>query len=151
MIPIPNTKFVNLPPAAAIVDDASLTIAELDTNGWDYCTIVLTLGATDIGVTACILTESDSAGTGHANITASNFDGQTDMEGNTAVLPSATDDDGIFLWELDLRKRKRYIDGTITIGNGSAGGYYTVHAILSRSKEAPITVSGRGCAGIIRI
>ena len=151
MIPVQGTKLVNLTPPGALVDDASLTVAELDTKGFDYCQIILILGATDIACTAAILTESDTSSSGHGNITASNFSGQTDLDGNTAALPSATDDDGFFVWELDLLKRKRYIDATITVGNGTSGGYYAVIAILSRAQEPPTSVSGKGCTGVIRI
>jgi hypothetical protein len=145
------TKFVNLTPPGALVDGASLTVAELDTLNWDYAQIVLILGATDIACTAAILTDGDTSGSGHANIAASNFSGQTNLDGGTAALPTATDDDGFFVWELDLRKRKRYIDATITVGDGTVGGYYTVIAILSRGDNPPTTISGRGCTDIIRI
>ena len=151
MFPMQATKFVNLTPPGALVDGASLTVAELDTLGWDYAQILLILGATDIACSAAILTDGDTSGSGHSNITLSNFDGQDDVVGDTAVLPSATDDDGFFLWELDLRKRKRNIDATITVGDGTVGGYYTVIAQLSRGSEPPTSVSGRGCTGIIRI
>jgi hypothetical protein len=145
------TKVVNLTPPAAIVDNASLTVAELDTKGFDYAEIYLIMGATDIALSACILTESDTAGSGHANIAASNFDGQTESDGTTAALPSATDDDGVFKWELNLTKRKRYLDATITVGDGTSGGYYAVIAVLSRAKETPSSISNRGLAGCIRI
>lgn len=151
MIPAQNTKVFNLCPPAALVDNASLSITELDTAGFDYAVIELILGATDIACSACILTESDTAGSGHANITASNFNGQTESDGTTAALPSATDDNGVFRWELDLTKRKRYIDGTITVGNGTVGGYYMVRAELSRAKETPSSITNRGLKGLIRI
>jgi len=145
------TKYVSLTAPGALVDDASLTVAELDTLGFDHCEIILRLGATDIGVTACILTDGDTSGSGHNNIAASNFNGQTNAVGDTAVLPSATDDDGFFVWSLDLRKRKRYIDATITVGDGTVGGYYSVMAILSNAKEAPVTEAERGVKDWIRI
>lgn len=138
------TKYKLLTAPAILVDDASLAVTELDTLGYDHCEIVLMIGATDIGVTAMILTDSDTAGSGHANIAASNFDGQTNAVGDTAVLPSATNDNKFFIWSLDLRKRKRYIDATITVGDGTAGGYYAVFAQLSNAKEAPVTEAERG-------
>lgn len=151
MIPAQMTKYINSVPPAILVDNATLALTEIDCLGWDYASIILKLGATDIGVTAMILTEGDTSGSGHANIAASNFDGQADVEGGVAVLPSATDDDGIFVWELDLRKRKRYLDATITVGDGTVGGYYTVTTILSRGAKPPVKMTGRGCVGIIRI
>ena len=146
-----QTKVLNLTPPAALVDNASLTITELDTLGYDYAVIELILGATDINVSAMILTEGDTSGSGHANITLSNFDGQEESDGTTAALPTALQDNGIFRWELDLTKRKRYIDATITIADGTAGGYYVVRAELFRAKETPATTALRGLTACIRI
>jgi len=145
------TKLVNLTPPAAIVDDASLAVAELDTLGYDYCEFIVILGATDIALTALTLTESDSAGTGHGNITASIWGTADNHVGSTSTLPSATDDNGFFKYEINLTNRKRYIDATITVGDGTAGGFYTVIAILSRAKESPSTAAQAGCKEIIRI
>jgi len=150
-IPLQNIKLVNLTPPGALVDDASLTVAELDTLGWDYVTIVLMLGATDIAVTVCKLTESDTSASGHADITGTLYATATDTDGDTSALPTATDDDGFFGWELDLKKRKRYLDATITVGDGTAGGYYTVFAILSKGQQPPVGISARGFAGLLRV
>jgi len=146
-----QTKVLNLTPPGALVDNASLAVTELDTLGYDYAVIELILGATDIACSAMILTDGDTSGSGHANITASNFNGQLEADGTTAALPSATDDNGIFRWELDLTKRKRYIDATITVGDGTVGGYYVVRAELFRAKETPSSITNRGLSGLIRI
>jgi hypothetical protein len=145
------TKFVSVTPPAAIVDNASYTTAEIDTLGFDYLTIVCYLGATDIAMTALKVTESDSAGSGHADVTGLVYGTSEDIDGSTSILPSATDDDGVFLFEIDLRGRKRYIDVTATAGNGSTGTYLTVLGILSRGDEAPTSISDRGCTGILRV
>jgi FlaG/FlaF family flagellin (archaellin) len=149
MLPI-DYKVVNLTPPAAIVDDASLTVAELDTAGFDYAVILVTLGATDIAMTALKVTESDTAGSGHADVTGLIYGTSTDIEGNTSALPSATDDNGIFAFEIDLRGRKRYLDVTATVGNGSTGAFVTVTAILSRASERPISLTEKGYVGCLR-
>ena len=146
-----STKYLNLTPPAALVDAASLTVAEIDTLGWDFLTVMLTLGATDIACTAAVLTHGDTSGSGHADIDNTDMDGDTNTDGDAAALPSATDDDGMFVWELNLMGLKRYIDATITVGDGTAGGYYTVHAILSRGHEAPSTIAGRGLKEVLRV
>jgi hypothetical protein len=148
--PLQNTKWVQCVHPAALVDNASLTFDELDTKGYDYCTIALLVGATDIAATACKLTESDTSGSGHADITPSIYGTATDIDGSTSALPTATDDEGIFLWEIDLRGRKRYIDATITIGDGTAGGYYTAFAILSRGENTKLTKTGRNLSGCLQ-
>ena len=145
------TKLVNLTPPAAIVDNAAVTVAELDTKGWDYCQIAVILGATDIAVAALACTESDTAGSGHANVTGLVWGTSSNIAGATSTLPSSTNDNGIFLFEIDLRGRKRYLDLTLTAGDGSTGTYFTVLAILSRSKDAPTTAAERGCVEILRV
>ncbi|HUU95142.1 MAG TPA: hypothetical protein VM487_05340, partial [Phycisphaerae bacterium] len=70
MNPLQNTKFLNsVPPEAIHADTTGFGFTEIDTLGYDYLTIIITLGATDIGLTALALTEGDTSGSGHANIT----------------------------------------------------------------------------------
>lgn len=144
-------KFVSVTPPAAIIDDASATTAEIDTLGFDFLTVVVYLGATDIALTALAVTESDSSGSGHANITGAVYGTSTDVDGNTSSLPSATDDNGFFIVELDLRGRKRYIDVTATVGDGTAGAFVTILGILERGDELPTSVSEMGCAGALHV
>jgi hypothetical protein len=146
-----QTKWFNLCPPATLVDNASLTVTELDTKGWDYAQIFVFLGATDIAMSALAVTESDTTGSGHDNVTGLIYGTSTDIDGSTSALPTATDDNGIFLFEIDLRGRKRYLDLTATVGDGTAGGYYMVGAILSRGESPPTSVSGRGLDGCVRV
>jgi len=145
-----QTKFVLLTPPAAIVDNASLTVAELDTLGWDYAEIYVVLGATDIALSALTLLEGDVSGT-VAAVTAGTWGTANNHVGSTSTLPSATDDNKAFKFELDLRKRKRYLDLTVTVGDGTNGAYAMVFAVLSRGRRAPDTAAEAGCAEIIRI
>ena len=131
-------------PPAAIIDDSAVTVAEIDTLGFDRLTIYVILGATDIGITVCKLTESDSAGSGHADISGADFDGGTDIDGSADALPAATDDNKIFVFDVDLKKRKRYIDMGLTVGDGTTGAYVCVMARLTRGVEAPVAVANMG-------
>ncbi len=144
-------KFVNSVPPAALIDDASAAFTELDTIGYNFLRVVVILGATDIGLTAVTLTESDTAGSGHANITGCIWGTSANIAGSTSTLPSATDDNGIFLFEVDLRGRKRYIDATVTVDDGTVGGYVTVLSILSEDDTAPTTAAGLGAAEVLRV
>lgn len=134
-----NVKYVSITPPGAILDDASATTAEIDTLGFQYLTIVCQVGATDIAMTALKVTESDTSGSNHADVTGLVFGTSTDIGGSTSALPSATDDNGFFVFQIDLRGRKRYIDLTATMGNGTAGGYFVAFGILSRADDAPTT------------
>ncbi len=152
MIDAQNTKFLNsVPPEAIHADTTGFDLTEIDTLGWDYLTIIITLGATDIGLTALALTESDTSASGHANITGTVYGTALNIAGSTSVLPAATDDDDVFVYEVDLRYRKRYIDATITPGDGSTGIFLSAVSFLSRAKEAPITAAARGCNQILRV
>jgi hypothetical protein len=144
-------KVVNLTPPAAIVDNASYTVAELDTLDWDYCQIYVILGATDIAMTALAVTESDTSGSGHANVTGLVFGTSTNLAGSTSALPTATDDNDVFRFDIDLRKRKRYLDVTATAGNGTAGTFACIIAILSRGRIGPETAAEGGCNQILRV
>lgn len=151
MNPLQKTKFLNITPPAAIKDNASWGVTEIDCLGWDYLQIVVMLGATDIAVAALAVTESDTSGSGHANVTGLIVGTSTNADGSTSALPSATDDNKIMLFEIDLRGRKRYIDLTFTAGDGTAGTYAAVLAILSRAKDAPVSATERGCDEILRV
>lgn len=140
-------KFVQLLAPEAIKNNDSYAVAELDTFGFRYCTILVCLGATDAALTALKVTESDTAGSGHGDVTGLVYG----ASGATA-LPSATSDGSIFAFFIDLKGRKRYLDMVITVGVGaSVGGFYTVLALLSRAEESPNSLAERGLAGIQRL
>lgn len=156
MIPAQHEKHVVVTAPGALVDAASLTCNVIDTKGYGYLTIDLQLGATDIGVTALKLTESDVAAsatalTNGADITGTVWGTASNIAGSTSTLPSATNDNTAFRWEIDLKGRKRYILPVVTIGDGSAGGYYTVTAKLSRPQDCPVTAAERGFTEIVRL
>jgi len=144
-------KYVAITPPAAIIDDASATTAEIDTLGWDNVEIVVFLGATDIAMTALAVTESDTSGSGHVNVTGLVWGTSTNIDGNTSALPSATDDNTFQVAQIDMRGRKRYLDLTATCGNGSAGTFLTAFARLSRGEVSPTSASDAGCNEIVRV
>ena len=72
MIDATNCRYDICISPVAIVDNTSWTTNELDTaanGGWDYLEVIFFLGANDIAMTALAVTQSDTAGSGHANIT----------------------------------------------------------------------------------
>ena len=153
MINVQKGKFVAITPPGAIIDDASATTTAIDTKGWDYCQIVVLLGATDIAMTALKVQESNDDGSTdtYADVTGLLFGASTNVAGSTSTLPSATDDNKFFIFEIDLRGRDRYLDLVATCGNGSTGTYITAFAILSRGEEAPVTAAQRGASQILRV
>lgn len=151
MIEVQNTKLVLLTPPAAIIDDASVTVAELDTRGWDYAQIIVMLGATDIALTALKVTDADVTATSHADVTGLIFGTSTNIDGDTSSLPADDDDDNIFVFDINLLNVKRFLDMVVTVDDGSNGAYICIIAQLYRGKELPTTIAQRGCAGLLRI
>ena len=145
-----NTKLVSITPPGLIVDNASYTTSSIDTQGWDYLQVVVYLGATDIAMTALKLQESDTDGS-YGDVTGLVFGTSSNIAGSTSTLPSATDDNKFFVFDVDLRGRKRYFDLVATAGDGTAGTFLTAFAILSRGKEQPVTAAERGASQILRV
>lgn len=142
-IPLQNIYVQNVTPPAAIVDNAAFTTAEIDTvvGGvkYNYLTVLVSFGAMDIAVTAMALQSSDTSGSGFANVTG--YVGGTDF-----TLPSATADNTVYAFQVDLRGKRRYFDLSLTGGDGTAGTFCSVLAILSQAAETPITAAGKGFA-----
>ena len=152
MNPAQQDKWVSVTPPAAIVDNASLSTATIDTAGFAYLRVFLYLGAMDIAMTALKLQESDDSGmSGAADITGLVYGTSNGISGSASALPTATDDNKCFTFEVDLRGRKRYIDLVATCGDGAAGTYATAFALLSRAGDVPVSASERGFGNILRV
>ncbi len=148
--PYQGCKIVKITPPAAIVDNSAITTTEVDTKGYDYAQFFLHLGATDIAMTVCKLQESATSGSGMADFDSMDMDGDTDIDGNAATLPTATDDDKFWRWDVDLRGRQRYMDLSLTMGDGTAGGFAVAWVVLWRGNNTPTTSAECGCENILR-
>ena len=145
-------KFVSVTPPGAIVDNAAFTTATIDTKGYDYATIVVYLGDTDIAMTELKVQESDDSGmSGAADVTGLVWGTSTNIDGSTSALPSANDDNKFQVAQIDLRGRKRYLDVSATAGNGTNGTYATILAILESGEVGPTSISECGCDEILRV
>jgi hypothetical protein len=144
---------VSVTPPAAIVDAGSYTTAAIDTAGYDYCTIIAYLGATDIAMAALKVQESDDSGmSGAADVTGLVVGTSNNIAGSTSALPSATDDNKAMCFEVKCGgDRKRYLDLVATAGDGTAGSYLTVFALLSKGEAVPVTAAERGFDEILRV
>lgn len=156
MIHAQCNKFVSVTPPAAIVDNASLTCNVIDTLGFDYVEVFCYIGATDIATVALKVQESDVAAsatalTGGADVTGLVYGTSTDIAAATSALPSATDDNKCFKFEVDMRGRKRYLLPVVTGGDGAAGTFYSVFALLSKADAVPVTKAERGYGNILRV
>jgi hypothetical protein len=148
-----NFKVLNILPPDAIKDNAAYTTTEVDTLGWEFARFVVALGATDIAVAAMHVTEADVSATNHAEIPATDFTDatQVDIQGAALAEPSADDDNGVFIIDIDLRGRKRYLDLVLTAGDGSTGTFAAAQCWLYRGETAPRTNAGRGVVQMVSI
>lgn len=154
---VPNDeKIVFLTQPAAIVDDAAFVTAALDTQGFKYVDIYVGIGALDIAVSALKVQESDTLTDANtlengADITATVVGTALNAAGSTSALPAATADNTVQKFEIPLQGRKRYLDVSLTGGNGTAGTYAVVFAILKQGEKSPVSATEKGCAQIMRV
>ena len=150
MIQAQRKKVVRLV-APVAVDDATATSQECDTLGFRYAVITAHIGNIDIALSALKITECDTSGGTFADITGLRFGTDENVAGSTSGLPSSTDDNKFWEFDIDLRGRKRFLKVVATVGNGSVGAVLTVIAQLFRPDDAPDSASDRGCEEILRV
>lgn len=143
-----NAKAVLVTPPAAKVDNAAFSTTTIDTIGYSKLAIYWALGDTDIAMTALKLTESDDSGMAAAtDITGSIFGTSINPDtGATSALPTATDDNKVFAFFVDIKGRKRYIDVSATAGDGATGSFGTCIALLYNGNETTDNATERGLA-----
>ena len=130
-------KVTGVTPPAAIVDNAAFTTTAVDCADCAEVTFLVYFGAMDIAVAAFKLTECDTSGGSYTDVSGADF---------TASLPSATADNTFYAVHVtNMSGRKRYLDLSLTGGDGSAGTYATVIA-LTVPKAEPSSATTRGLA-----
>ena len=145
-----NAKFVNVLDPVSAAASAITMDNEIDTKGFDYCTVVFQLGSANGAVTELHLEQSDAGGgSGFSEVGVEGFDFSSGIESDVtnAALPGASDDDNLFVFEVDTRGLKRYLRLEYTSG-GSANLSACV-AILSRASETSNVPADRGALGLI--
>lgn len=151
MIHAQRTKYVTVIHPAAIRDNLQYPEVEIDCVNFDHLTVVAYLGATDIAMAALEIQETDTTGAGEANVTGLVYGTSNDITGTLSVLPSATDDDSFFIFEIDLRGRKRFLSLVATAGDGTVGTFLAAFGILSRAEDGPFSASDKGVANVLRV
>ena len=130
-----------------VANSGATTAEEIDTLGFDQLTIVVGLGNIGSAVTALKLTEGATSGGSFDDIAAATIANAAclDIAGAATALPDTSDDDRLVIFEVDLKKRERYIKPVVTAG-GSANGVFCL-AIASRGGEVVDTVAARSLSG----
>jgi hypothetical protein len=129
--------------AQAIFDNASATSTALDTSGLDGVYVIVSIGATDIAMTALKVQESDTLTNSTTLASGTDISG-ADFSVSPLTLPSATADDstvGVFIPVVGARKR--YFNITATFGDGTLGTFADAKAICV-PKIVPSDATGRG-------
>ncbi|OYP38899.1 hypothetical protein [Rhodopirellula sp. MGV] len=144
------TYAVAIAPGPAL-DNATATAVPVDTIGARYCEISVQLGATDIAMTALKVQECDTVDGTYTDIPGADFDGGTDIDGETLELPSATDDNQTCVFQINLDNRLRFLKVIATAGNGSVGTFIMAVARLSELRSVPETSEETADGGVRRI
>lgn len=130
-IDMQNAKFVAML-APISVNGTTATTIEIDTLGFDYMTVIVQAGLLGATMDELSLTDSDTAGSGHAVIT-----------GGTWVDPVGTTDNGkVYAAFIDLRKRKRYVK--LVADPGAGATLLSAVGILTRAEVTPTSATERG-------
>lgn len=122
-----NFKAVQFIKPGAIVDNAAYAMISHEVAGFAQAIVQVNLGATDIAMTLLKLQHSDDNSTWSDAFVVGT---DKNIEGAVTTLPSATDDDKIVVFLVDLRNVKRYIRVAATAGDGAAGTYLTACGLL---------------------
>lgn len=146
-----TAKYVTAINPAAILDNTSATAAVIDTRGYEYCTIICQLGATDIAMTALKVQSSTTSGGSYTDVTGATFSAGSGMNGATLALPSATDDGQTCVFQIDMRGKEPFLKLVATFGDGSTGGFIAAVAVLTRGGVTPSTSTGMADGDVCRV
>lgn len=149
MVELQNAKVVQAVKPGAIKDDAAWTGEVIDTQGFEYAIVVCQFGATDVTLAALKLTECATSGGSFSDVPGCIVGTSANIEGDTSVLPGATDDDTFVVFQVDLRGRQRYLKVAATAGNGTLGTYMSAMCLLGRGHELPRTMAQRGALQVM--
>jgi hypothetical protein len=145
MIDLQQTKKVQLVWPQARINNAAVVCASVDRKGFDYATIRVAIGATDVGFTTFKLQESDD------NTTFTDIPG-ADFSVAPLSLPANASGNTLWEWQVDLRgSRKRYLRPALTVGNGASGAFVSATAELSRPEQSPYNAATQGLAGVATV
>jgi hypothetical protein len=138
-----TTKIVAVTNPGAIVDNTAFSSTAIDCLGFAYLSVFCMFGAMDIAMAGLKLQECDAVGGSYVDITGAAYTG--------AALPSATSDNLIYGFDVNLLGRKRFIKLVATGGDGAAGSYMAAWGALSSPSIVPNSATLRGLAAVIAV
>lgn len=139
MIHLQNIKVADF--HADTVASGSLATTTVDTQGFDYATIIITAGALNGALTDIEVDVSDNSNMSSSTNLVT-FESTADVGGTTNALADFTADESILI-EVDLKAKGRYLKTTLTAGTGNHD--LACVTLLSRASESPAdTAAGSG-------
>jgi hypothetical protein len=136
MIKLMDAKVMQMLAPIAVTTTVTGTVVDTVQSGvrFDWASIYVQAGviSTTVAIGGLKLQESDDNST------------FTDIAGtaSTVALTLTTDNGKVAIYQLDTRKRKRYL--RFSLAGTSTGLLASVTCVLSRAKEAPFTAATRG-------
>jgi len=132
------------------LDNATATSYVIDTAGVDYVNIDVIIGTTDIAMTTLKVQESDT------KTDATTLSSGADITGlvygaNGSSLPSATDDNKIFSFEINTQGRKRYLQLVAVAGNGTTGVALAAQYNAGKIGNQSLDATGKGVAAVLNV
>lgn len=138
-------KYVNMLDPVSIGAAAYTPDNVVDTNGFNYLTVVISVGQST-AMTALKIIESANSNMSSSSDVAV-FGTTLDIDGGTSTLPSG-DNDEIHVVNVDLRGRKRYLSFAGTSGGTTVT---SVLGILSKGSETTNVLADRGVVTMIEL
>ena len=140
MIPQLASKMVSIAVPQSVNGTAATTTA-IDTKGYRHCQIVVqfgAIGAADLDALKVQESNDDGSADAYADVTGLVTSGTTGQ----GRIPQDDDDNGIFVFNVSLLGRERYLD--LILDPGAVATLISAHAILSRGEAGASTVTTRG-------
>lgn len=136
MIHSQNEKVVSLLKPQSVATNGTAT-GTVDTRNFRYAKVVLQLDTASSSNTDVVVQVKEGD-------TTSSFATHADLAMTTVAPQTSTPD--FFVWFLDLKKRKRFLQILYT-PSASAARLAAAHCNLSRAEQPPTTAAGRGATG----
>lgn len=133
-----------------VLDNATATSYVIDTAGVDFVNIDVVIGATDVALTALKVQESDSKTDSTTLSSGADITGLV-YGANGSTLPSATDDNKIFSFEINTQGRKRYLQLIAVAGNGTTGVAIASHYNAGKVANQSLDAAGKGVAAVLNV
>lgn len=134
-----------------VLDNATATSYVIDTAGVDFVNIDVVIGATDVALTALKVQESDTKTDSTTLSSGADITGLVYGASGAAALPTDTDDNKIFSFEINTQGRKRYLQLIAVAGNGTTGVAIASHYNAGKVANQSLDAAGKGVAAVLNV